>query len=163
MRDPDHCTNPLGGYRIAYPDNWYSNAAVANPLNPAAEGIAACQYFAPRDFAVVYGTEPSPDIAIHLALVELPDGVAWDYGPYDGYDVLKDEPARIAGHPARVQVLELLYPDSGYVAVGGRVAQYIVALGKNRYLVGRTTNSTDYRASRRGLADMLRTLVLISH
>jgi hypothetical protein len=43
--DPDDCTNAEGAYRVAYPNAWYSNAAVPNPFNPAGEGVPACILF----------------------------------------------------------------------------------------------------------------------
>ena len=73
--EPDSCLDPEIGYRVAYPNTWYLNAALPNPLNPAGEGIAACQYFAPADFGVVSGTEISSDVAITIQGDELPSGM----------------------------------------------------------------------------------------
>ena len=160
--DPDDCVNPVGGYRVAYPDDWYSNAVVENPFDPAGDGIAACGSFAPRDFATVYGTEPSPAVAISMGVTELPDGVPWNYGPFEGYAILSDVPATIAGYPARVQEVEVTLPNPGFVVVGDRSTTYIIELGDNRYLYARTTNSKDYPASQQVLADMMRTLELVS-
>src|SRR6188508_2457088 len=153
--DPDDCVNPVGGYRVAYPNDWYSNAAVENPFDPAGEGIAACTSFAPRDFATVYGTEPSPAVAISMGVTELPEGVPWNYGPFEGYAILSDVPATIAGYPARVQEVEVTLPNPGFVVVGDRSTTYIIELGENRYLYARTTNSKDYPASQQVLADMM--------
>ena len=88
--------------------------------------------------------------------------MGWDYGPYDGYAILNDSPITIGGYPTRVQELEVIVPNIGYVAVGDRYTAYIVELGENRYLSARTTNSADYRGSRQVLADMMLTFEFVS-
>jgi hypothetical protein len=160
--DPDDCVNSVSGYRVAYPDDWYSNAGIANPLNPAAEGIAPCQYFAPTTFEVVYGTEPSPAIAISIAVIELPEGVTWNYGPFEGYAILSSAPATIDGYPARVQEVEVTEPSIGFWSLGDRYTEYVVDLGANRYLTAQTRNPNVYDMSREILDDMMRTLELVS-
>ena len=93
-----------------------------------------------------------------MDITELPEGEVWSYGPSDGYAVLSDQPVTIDGYPARVQEVEVTVPDIGFVVVGDRFTKYVVELGEGRYLYARTTNSKDYRASRRVLADMMQTL-----
>lgn len=61
--DPDSCLNEQAGYRIAFPDSWWTNTAYEDPnLGPT----AACVYFAPAAFDVTTATQEEP----------IPEGVA---------------------------------------------------------------------------------------
>ena len=160
--DADDCTNPAAGYRVAYPDHWYSNAAVPNPLG-AADGVPACIAFAPTDFSVVYGTEPSPAIAITIAVFELPDGVPeYNYGPFEGYAVLSDSAAAVGGHPARILEVEVTQPSVGFTQLGDRYTEYVVELPGRRFLNARTRSQDDYATSRQVLSEMMQTLEVLS-
>ena len=160
--DPDDCTNPVAGYQVAYPDEWYSNAAVPNPLGPA-DGIPACIAFAPTDFPVLYGTEPSPAIAIMIAVFELPEGVSeYNYGPFEGYAVLSDSAVTVGGYPARVLEFEVTQPSVGFTQVGDRYTEYVVELSGRRFLAARTQSQDDYATSRQVLSEMMQTLEVLS-
>ena len=154
--EPDDCVNPVGGYRVAYPDDWYSNAGVENPLNPAGEDIAPCWLFAPADFEVIYGTEIPADVAVVIRRFD-----AWDYGPWSGNVILSDVRATIAGHPARIQEREITERTIAF-APGQRVAQHIVELPDGSYLVAETYLGPDYESARTVLDDMMQTLELVS-
>jgi len=159
--EPDECTNTEDGFRVAYPNAWYSNAAVPNPLDPNQPGIPACRYFAPVAFGVTYGSEPVPDIAILIAANELPPGAAWTYAPVEGRRLLSDATVHIDGLPARVLEYEVTV-GYGPIRPGDRNTTYVVELGDNRFLVAQTTNQKDYDAARPVLADMMRTLDILA-
>ncbi len=160
--EPDDCTHP--GYRVAYPASWYSNAAV--PLldatgQPAGEGIPACEYFAPGEFNIQYGTEIPHEIAIFLRIEDLPEGTGWDYGPYPGLRIVSDAETAVDGQPARVLEIEVVEQSLAF-APGDRYTQYIVEMSANRYLTAQTYSQEDYDASRQVLDQMMQTLRFIS-
>ena len=136
--DPDSCTNPELGYRVAYPATWYSNAAMPNPLNPEGVGIAACWLFAPTDFALVYGTEISHEVAIVMRGFELPAGTDWNYGPFPNRQLLSDSATIVADLPARRQETEILERDIAF-APGDLQTKYVIELGDGDYLARRPT------------------------
>ena len=160
--DPDDCINAAAGYRIAYPNDWYSNAEVLNPFDAEQPGIDACQYFAPVDFEVIYGSEPSPSVAISVAVIELPDNASWNYGPFDGYAILSDSAINIAGLPGRVQEVEATAPHYPALAVGERYTEYVVELAQGRFLTARTRSTDNYETAAQVLANMMLTLEFVS-
>jgi hypothetical protein len=157
---PDSCTNPEDGYRVAYPEEWYSNAAMANPLNPDGEGIAACWLFAPTDFTLVYGTEIPFEVSIIIRRFELDAGVEWVYES-DSARVLSSSEATVAGLPGRFQELEVTERDIAFEP-GDRIAQYVIAVSDGTYLLASTYHGPDYDESKAVLSQMMRTLALIS-
>jgi hypothetical protein len=159
--DPDSCINPELGYRVAYPASWYSNAAMANPLNPEGVGIAACWLFAPTEFAVVYGTEISPDVAVVIQSFETPEGVAYEYSPPRNARIVSDSTTTIAGRPARYQELEITERDIGH-QVGDRIARYVVQLSERTYLTAETYRGPDYSTAATVLAQMVLTLEFVT-
>jgi hypothetical protein len=160
---PDSCTNPEAGYRVAYPEAWYSNAAMENPLNPDGEGIAACWLFAPTDFVVGYGTEIPWEAAVIIRRFELGAGVEWDYEAGSARELSSSE-ATVAGLPARFQELEVTERDHLF-APGDRIAQYVIAVADGSYLVAQTTyyfGPDSYEESKALLSQMMQTLELIA-
>jgi hypothetical protein len=152
---PDSCTNRESGYRVAYPETWYSNAAMENPLNPDGEGIAACLLFAPTDFALVYGTETPFEVAI---VIKRHEDITWTYGPYEGADILTETSETVAGFPARYQELQFTAIDNIAFRPGDRQASYIIDLGGGDYLVASTYHGPDYDDAKAVLDAMVRTL-----
>jgi hypothetical protein len=158
---PDSCTNPEAGYRVAYPEAWYSNAAMANPLNPDGEGIAACWLFAPTDFALVYGTQIPVEVAIFIRRFEPGTDVEWAYGLGDGARVLSSSEAAVAGLPAHFLEIEVT-ERSMALAPGDRIARYVVAVPDGSYLVAQTIYyGPDYEESKAVLGQMMETLELV--
>ena len=142
--DPADCTNLDVGYRVAYPDLWYSNAA--------GEGIAACWLFAPTDFEVVYGTEIPAEVAIVIRRFE-----EWDPSSFSGRRVLSDHAVVIDGLPARVQEVEITEGDIG-LAPRDRIMEYVIELPDGADLVAATYRGPDYESARSVLDDMMRTI-----
>lgn len=142
--DPDDCTNVDVGYRVAYPNAWYSNAP--------SEGIAACWLFAPTDFEVAYGTEIPPQVAIVIRRLE-----EWNYGAFSGRRVLSDRSVVVDGRPARVQEIEITERDLAF-APGDRFTEYVIELPDGAYLVADTYLGPDYESARTVLNDMMGTI-----
>jgi hypothetical protein len=155
--DPDDCTNPGGGYRVAYPRAWYSNAAGPNPFNPAGECVPACMRFAPTEFVVVYGSEISPDVAIWIRVDELPEGIDWDYGPFPGHSILSDSATAVDGQPARVREIEVTERDIAF-SPGDRYTEYVIQVSDSRFLLAQTYSQPDYATSKVILDQMMETL-----
>jgi len=150
--DPDDCTNPDEGYRVAYPDSWYSNAAMENPLNPDGDGIAACWLFAPTNFSLTYGTEIPAQVAIVIRRYD-----EWNSGSFSGRRVLSDQETVVDGLPARVQEVEITERTLAF-APGDRCTEYVVGLEDGTYLVATTYLGPDYESAKSVLDDMMRTM-----
>lgn len=59
---PDSCANPEIGYRVTFPDDWYTNTAIGDQ--------AACSWFTPDHFEVDVPGEMPDDIWISIGLIE---------------------------------------------------------------------------------------------
>lgn len=163
--DPDSCTNPelmesldvAGGtrlgYRVAYPASWYSNAAMPN--------IAACWLFAPTDFAVVYGTEISSDVAVIIRAFEVPEGFVYEYNPPRNARIVSDSTTTVAGRPARYQELEITERDIAH-HVGDRIARYVVQVTELKYLTAETYRGPDYSTAKTVLDQTVLTLEFLA-
>jgi hypothetical protein len=158
--DPDDCTNPELGYRVAYPASWYSNAAMDNPLNPQGEGISSCWLFAPTEFLVVYGSEIPAEVAVVITAHELSEGVVYDYDPPSNARIESESTTTAAGLSARYQELEITERDIAH-QVGDRVARYIIQVNERRYLTAETYRGSDYLAAKAVLDQMVLTLQLV--
>ncbi len=142
--DPDDCTNLDAGYRVAYPDWWYSNSAV--------EGIAACWLFAPTNFDLTYGTEIPAQVAIVIRRYD-----EWNSGSFSGRRVLTDQETVVDGIPTRVQEIETTERSLAF-APGDRFTEYVVGLEDGTYLVATTYLGPDYESAKSVLDDMMRTM-----
>jgi hypothetical protein len=142
--DPDDCTNPDAGYRVAYPDSWYSNAS--------SEGIAACWLFAPTDFDLTYGTEIPVEVAVVIREYD-----EWNSDTFSGRRVLSDQQTVVDGLPARVQEIEITERTIA-LAPGDRFTEYVVELEDGSYLVAATYLGSDYESAKSVLSDMMATM-----
>ena len=159
--DPDSCTNPELGYRVAYPATWYSNPAVPNLLSPAAQGLPACYLFAPTDFAVVYGTEISSDVAIWFRSYDPPPEFEWDFGPPINARIASSAETEVADRWALYQELEIVEPDYVFEP-GDRIARYIIEVAERSYLIAETHRGRDYVEAKSMLDQMMLTLEIVS-
>ena len=142
--DPDDCINPEAGYRVAYPNAWYSNIAL--------EGIAPCWLFAPTPFELTFGTEIPAEIAIVIKRED-----EWDSSMFGGRRVLSERDTTVDGLPARVQDIEVTAGSTAFVP-GDRFTEYVVELPDGAYLVAATYQGPDYEAARSLLDDMMKTI-----
>ncbi len=60
--DRDTCTNAEDGYRVAFPDAWWTNTPVAD--------VGACAWYSPTDFDVDDPSEVPPEIAITIEVID---------------------------------------------------------------------------------------------
>jgi len=59
---PDTCTNPIGGYTVTFPDDWYTNTAIGE--------TPACSWFTPDYFEVIDPAEAPDEIWISTGIVD---------------------------------------------------------------------------------------------
>jgi hypothetical protein len=144
FHDPDDCTNLDVGYRVAYPDSWYSNAA--------REGIAACWLFAPTEFELVYGTEIPAEVAIVIRRFD-----EWDSGSFSGRKIISDHSVAVDGLPARVQEIEATERTLSF-APGDRFVEYVIELPDGAHLVATTYIGPDYESAKAVIGDMMSTM-----
>jgi hypothetical protein len=142
--DPDDCTNPDAGYRVAYPDSWYSNASV--------EGIASCWLFAPTDFDLTFGTEIPAEVAIVIRRYD-----EWNSGSFSGRRVISDQQTVVDGLPARLQEIEITERTLA-LSPGDRLTEYVIELEDGSFLVAATYLGSDYGSARSVLSDMMATM-----
>lgn len=111
--DPDECTNPEDGYRLTFPDAWYTNTATGD--------VPACSWFTPEFFEVAVRGETPEEIWIEINVFE---GVT---GYTSITEIYLNEELRIGGRQAfRVEFNPNVTanPDSrGY--------HYVIPLGEN--------------------------------
>lgn len=91
---PDTCTNPVLGYTVAFPDDWYTNTAIGEQ--------AACSWFTPEYFEVDVPGETPEQIWISIGLIEgifgynmLTPTESGDEVEIDGYDGHRAEYRRL--------------------------------------------------------------------
>ena len=56
--DPDTCTNPVGGFTVAYPDSWYTNTEFGT--------VPACSWFSPTSYEVTTSDEVPDEVVITI-------------------------------------------------------------------------------------------------
>lgn len=59
---PDTCTNPVAGYTVTFPDDWYTNTEIGE--------TPACSWFTPDYFEVTDPAEVPDEIWISIAMVD---------------------------------------------------------------------------------------------
>jgi hypothetical protein len=59
---PDTCTNPVAGYTVTFPDDWYTNTEIGE--------TPACSWFTPDYFEVIDPAEAPDEIWISIAMVD---------------------------------------------------------------------------------------------
>lgn len=149
LADLDTCENPDDGYRISFPDAWYSNTEY--------DEIGGCRFFNPGPFAVTPGEEAA-GVAI---TVEVAPG---DVGYFDHMDGL--ETLTVAGRPARRFEVRGAMGEGGMLPPWVRIYTYVVQLTDvpegGLHLVIETSNGSlgDYDTNRAVLDAMVQTLEL---
>lgn len=59
---PDRCTNPVGGYSVTFPDDWYRNTEIGD--------TPACSWFTPEYFEVDESGQALDEIWIGLGIID---------------------------------------------------------------------------------------------
>lgn len=85
LSDLDSCENAEAGFRVSFPDSWYTNTAYA--------GNSACQFFNPGPFVVTAG-RPAQGVAVDIGYVPTGSGIGRFSSPIWSEDVT------VAGRPA---------------------------------------------------------------
>jgi len=85
--NPDTCTNPVDGYTVSFPDDWYTNTETGD--------VPACSWFTPAFFEVAQPGEAPGEIWISMAVM---DGALSYIGTTQFYS---DEEVTVDGLQAR--------------------------------------------------------------
>lgn len=111
--EPDECVNPEDGYRLTFPDAWYTNTATGE--------VPACSWFTPEFFEVSAPGVPPEEIWISISVV---DG---DVAYTSLTEIYLNEELLVGGRPAsRVE-----YNPNATANPDYRGYQYVVPLGEN--------------------------------
>ncbi len=123
--DPDTCTNPEDGYRLTFPDAWYTNTATGD--------VPACSWFTPEFFEVTVPGEPPEEIWIFIAVFDGESG-------YTGLtEIYLNERLEVGGRPAsRVE-----YNPNATVNPDYRGYEYVIRLGENGPTLAAGTKTED--------------------
>ena len=149
LTDMETCENEALGYRVSFPDAWYTNTAY--------EGAPACGLFNPGVFAVAPG-RPASGVAITVG------GVPGAFGHLD--PILSNQEVTVAGRPARRLEVGGGYGPAAASPAWARQYQYIVSLTDawdGPKLIATTSNGGpgDYETNRAVLDAMMESLVLL--
>lgn len=117
----DGCTNPIDGYTVSFPDDWYTNTETGD--------VAACSWFTPEFFEVTTPGVAPDEIWIHINVF---DGVVGYITPLSYREEITVDGR--AGHIAELNSDPHARPDY-------RVYQYIVPLGENGPTLAAATSS----------------------
>lgn len=145
--DRDECTNPQDGYRLQFPDDWWTNTEIAR--------FPACVWFSPTFYEVVDETQRPDEIAIELFRV---DG---DYG-WTTEEFTREDVAVGTQRGVRAEIA-----GTAEDAVNGTTYLYVVQLGptpeEGPNLVARTDTDMggDYALNKAVLDRIMATIEFI--
>ena len=121
--DPDECVNPEDGYRLTFPDAWYTNTATGD--------VPACSWFTPEFFEVTVPGEPPEELWISIAVF---DG---EVGYTSLTQIYLNVQLEVGGRPAsRVE-----YNPNATVNPDYRGYEYVIRLGENGPTLSAGTNT----------------------
>lgn len=107
---PDTCTNPVAGYTVTFPDDWYTNTAIGS--------WPACSWFSPMFYEVEDPAVVPDEIAIVINYQP-------DSGPFGMPSVaVASGSVEVGGRPARWT--EYVGVGGGFIDIGSFVYQYKV-------------------------------------
>jgi len=109
---PDDCTNPVAGYRIWMPDDWWYNTAF--------DDFDACQWFSLTTFEVTDGQTVPDEIVVVLSTT-----AGGDVGMPG--EILSRQEHIVAGQPALR--FEFTGGGGGFMPIGSRSVVWIVGIG----------------------------------
>jgi hypothetical protein len=149
LADLDTCENAQDGYRVGFPDAWYTNTAY--------EGVAACRFFNPGSFVVTPGHDAA-GAAISIRRVS---------GPLGWFDaIIGSDEASVAGVRARRYEVHGALGEGGTLPRWSRTYVYALQLSPDQtgpHLVLGTDNGSlgDHETNRAVLDAMVQTLQLL--
>jgi hypothetical protein len=110
--NPDTCTNPIAGYTVTYPDDWYTNTEVGD--------IPPCTWFSPTFYEVDDPTRVPPEVAFVIRIDRsggaTMSGQELDIPPVDSID----------GRPVRRS--EQVGVGGGFMELGTFIYDYRIGL-----------------------------------
>jgi hypothetical protein len=71
--NPDVCINQTDGFRLTFPDIWYTNTQVGD--------VRPCTWFSPAEFVLPTAVRPPPPDGVVITVEVLPGGFGWYYQP----------------------------------------------------------------------------------
>lgn len=148
LTDLDTCENLADGYRLNFPDAWYSNTDY--------DGIEGCRFFNPGPFVVTPGREAA-GVAITVRRI---DGGLGTFDHIDGPEELT-----IAGRPVTRYEVRGALGEGGVLPPWVRIYTYVIQLTDDEggaRLVFEASNGAlgDYETNRAVLDAMVQTLEL---
>lgn len=115
---PDTCTNPVGGFTVAYPDSWYTNTEFGN--------VPACSWFSPTSYEVTTSNEVPDEVVITINVYLNP------LGSFTQPELSLHEEVPIGGFVGyRREQVGVTYEGAGYEALPPAY-QYFVVSGDPR-------------------------------
>lgn len=148
---PDTCINLVDGYRLTYPDTWYTNTQFGS--------VPPCSWFSPTYYEVQFESEPPNEVVIVIRVLDggygyyyAPTFTVYDFVNIDGFEGWRRE--EIAGC-FKPEGCRPLPPNYTYSAVLG--------LDPFRTLVARTSSDgvTDYELNKAVLDRIMASLVFL--
>lgn len=150
--DRDECANPAAGYRLAFPDAWWTNTAYGR--------IEPCSWFSPTFYEVSGDDAPPDEIAIVISLVE------GDVGWFE--EVVSREEGRVGVTQDAVRIeLRGAAGSGGQMPAEWREYAYVVQLGPtpeegpNLYVRTATDMGGDYELNRAVLDRIMATIEFV--
>jgi hypothetical protein len=110
---PDECVNPEDGYRLTFPDAWYTNTATGD--------TPACSWFTPEFFEVAVPGEAPEEIWLSIGLVDGQTGYT------SLTEIYLNEQLTIDGHEAR----RVEFNPNVTANPDFRGYHYVITLGEN--------------------------------
>ena len=111
--DRDDCENDANGYRLEFPDAWYTNTAIGE--------VEPCSWFSPTFYEVSDPSEVPPEIAVTIENLES------DVGTFEGQEVSRA--SGIVGGTQRAVRVEYRPDERSAQAANWREYVYVVQLG----------------------------------
>jgi hypothetical protein len=71
--NPDVCINQTDGFRLTFPDIWYTNTQVGD--------VRPCTWISPAEFVLPTAVRPPPPDGVVITVEVLPGGFGWYYQP----------------------------------------------------------------------------------
>jgi hypothetical protein len=111
--DPDTCTNPVGGFTIAYPDSWYTNTEFGT--------VPACSWFSPTSYEVTTSDEVPDEVVITITVFPGP------LGSFTQPDLSLQEEVPISGFVGyRREQVGVTYESGGHEALPPSYHYFVV-------------------------------------
>lgn len=137
---PDTCTNPVAGYIVTYPDDWWTNTAIGS--------VAACSWFAPTSYDVANPNVVPDEVVIVIwvydgafGFVDMPRDSLHEEISVDGYEAVRRQNVGMCYSNGGCQDLPPSYEYtvilSGSQAEGPTLRAVTSSEGTDQYILNR--------------------------